>query len=246
MPRKRGAPKGNKNACKHGFYSRAYTKVEDRELSQFVLDYRQDNIKFFKVVIARTAERIKPAASNPLTFHENLDALHAVVFAINRLHGAVSQKNNPSAGREEQARENMIDGFRRMGMSEADIERGMFGIVSVSDAGTRRGGQPRNNNAVKHGFFATHYRPQELGLLEDLDPDDLSEEMVLLLVLMKRVFIGMQGKLSLMDFLRSVRILASADACLARLHRITARMHGASVIMAKAYKELSKLAFDED
>jgi len=246
MSGKRGAPKGNKNACKHGFYSRAYTKIESREFSRVILDYRQDNIKFFKVIIARTTERIKPSASNPLTFQETLNALHAVVLAINRLHSAINLKFLLSLSKEHQDEESLFDSLKTFDMSEEETGGKSNEIVPIRKVDSKHGGQPRNDNAVKHGFFATQYLPEELGLLEDLDLDDLSDEMNLLLVLMKRVFIGMQDDLPLADFLRSVRTLAIADACLARLRRVTTRMQGASVIMAKVYKELSKLAFDED
>ncbi len=75
MQKKRGAPKGNQNAKTHGFYVQSYTRAERRELSQTKLEYRANNIKFFKVRIARIAERIKPSASSPIPFMRTFLAL---------------------------------------------------------------------------------------------------------------------------------------------------------------------------
>ena len=140
----------------------------------------------------------------------------------------------------------LFDSLKFLEMPDEENDGESCEIIPVQEVETKRGGQPRNNNAFKHGFFATQYFPEEKGLLEELDLDDLSDEIALLLVLMKRVFIGMQGDITLADYLRSVRTLSFADACLARLRRISIRMHSASVTMQKAYEELAKLPFEVD
>jgi len=99
MSKKRGAPKGNKNALKHGFYSHACTQSELCELSQSGIDQRQNNIKFCKVRIDRIAERIKPSASNPLSFQENVLALRTVAIALMRLYSAVNTNHQMLTGR---------------------------------------------------------------------------------------------------------------------------------------------------
>jgi len=58
--KKRGAPPGNKNALKHGFYSRAFTKEEQREWKSAAKNRLQPEINLFKVLIARTASMLKP------------------------------------------------------------------------------------------------------------------------------------------------------------------------------------------
>jgi len=99
MQNKPGAPKGNKNARKHGFYSHACMQSELWELSQSGIDQRQNNIKFCKVRIARIAERVKPSAANPLSFQENVLALRTLAIALMRLYSAVNTNHQMLTGR---------------------------------------------------------------------------------------------------------------------------------------------------
>jgi hypothetical protein len=218
MPKKRGAPKGNLNARKHGFYSRAYTREEGRELSQTVTDYRQNNIKFFKVLIARTSEKIKPSASNPMTFQENILALQTLVIAIKRLHHAVNRKSRIASGVEKDEIAESIERLKLWGLTKEEIDLELFGSSPVQSGG-KRGGQSGNLNAFKHGFYAAHYTAEELEQLDDLGEDSVIEEITLLLVLMKRVFIGLNSDIPLTDYLRGVRALSQADVCLENVKR---------------------------
>jgi len=213
---KRGAPRGNRNAYKHGFYSHAYTAPEKKDLSQTVIDHRQNNIKFFKVIISRTAQKIKPSASNPISFQENLIALQTIVFSISRLFSGINlERKLEKSGFLDEERD-MIKFLERIGMTSSDIDFDMFGIMSITG---KPGGQPGNHNAFKHGFYATHYAPEELSQLEDLNEDDFKDEIALVQVLSKRVFIGMMDEIPLADYLKAVRVLSNADACLERLNR---------------------------
>lgn len=220
QPKKRAPQVGNQNAYKHGFYSLAYTQSEGRELSQTVLDYRQNNIKFFKVLIARTAQRIKPSASNPMSFQENITALHTIVIAVSRLHGALNLKQQIAVSAEMDRENNIIEFCQRMGMTKEEIDREMFGMLPVRRNGNKRGGQPANLNALKHGFFASAYTLEELRKLEHVNEQDVAEEIILLQILMKRVFIGLKDDIPQLEYLRAVRVLSAADACLEKLNRI--------------------------
>jgi hypothetical protein len=215
MAKKRGGQPGNGNARKHGFYSRAYTKEEQRELSLIAKQAPQNNIKFFKVLIARTAEKIKPSISNTLTLQENTLALHTLVIAISRLLGAVKKKQQYLNGPQRENEKGIEEFLTRCGWTQEQIDREKYGTPVRS----KRGAQPGNLNAFKHGFYASHYRPHELQQMEDMDEEDLEDETALLQVLMKRVFVGLQEDVPLPDFLRAIRVLSYADACHERLNR---------------------------
>lgn len=52
----------------------------------------------------------------------------------------------------------------------------------------RRGGQPGNTNALKHGFYSGKFRAVELGDLEGSVQDGLGDEIALMRVMIRRVF----------------------------------------------------------
>ena len=221
MPRRRGPPKGNTNARTHGFYSRALTRAEKSQLDQETLDYRANNVKFFRVLISRVAQRVKPSASNKMSFQENVVSLQTVVLAVNRILGAANLKRKMQTGPQKDEEESMIkfmegdDFMDGDGMTRAEIEEALFDIAPLR----KKGGQPGNLNALKHGFFAGCYTAEEIRQLDDLDEYNFKDEVILLQVLMQRVFSGLKDRLPLPDFMKGVRVLSSADACLERLNR---------------------------
>jgi hypothetical protein len=233
MAKKRSAPIGNKNAQKHGFYSHAYTRSEQQELSQNSIDYRQNNIKFCKVRLARIAEKIKPSASNHMLFQENLLALRTVVVALLRLYSAVNLKHQILNGKEKDAEKEMIEFCQRLGMTQEEIDQELYGIAHPRAGAKKHGGQIGNLNALKHGFYASHYTREELRKLEDVNEDELMEEIALLQILMKRVFIGMKDDIPLSDYLRADQVLSYADACLEKLNRTRNFMFNSNAIIVK-------------
>jgi hypothetical protein len=52
----------------------------------------------------------------------------------------------------------------------------------------KRGGQPGNSNAVKHGFYSQHYKPGEDEALSLLGEGGMQAEIDMLRVLMRRLF----------------------------------------------------------
>jgi hypothetical protein len=58
----------------------------------------------------------------------------------------------------------------------------------------KRGGQPGNTNAVKHGFYAQHYNAGEVDALGELDAGGALPEVDMLRVVMRRLF-GMIGQM---------------------------------------------------
>jgi uncharacterized protein YjcR len=53
MNKKPGAPKGNKNAFKHGFYCRDFTQIEAEDLETVLREGLQDEIAMLRVSLRR-------------------------------------------------------------------------------------------------------------------------------------------------------------------------------------------------
>jgi hypothetical protein len=61
--RRPGAPPGNLNALKHGFYSKIFRNTELEELHQFDAQDVAQEIELLRIIIRRTAERAAEAES---------------------------------------------------------------------------------------------------------------------------------------------------------------------------------------
>ncbi len=55
-PRKRGAPRGNRNALKHGIYSHTFSRKEIQRLDKNVEGEFHDEEEYLRILIARVAE----------------------------------------------------------------------------------------------------------------------------------------------------------------------------------------------
>ena len=75
---KRGAPRGNKNAIKHGFYSHTFSRKEIQRLDNDVDGEFRDEEEYLHVLIDRVAES---AENTQLTHAEKLATLRAVALA---------------------------------------------------------------------------------------------------------------------------------------------------------------------
>jgi hypothetical protein len=73
-----GAPRGNKNALKHGFYSHTFSRKEIQRLDDDVDGEFRDEEEILRVLIARTAESVK---NIELTHKEYESILRAVSLA---------------------------------------------------------------------------------------------------------------------------------------------------------------------
>lgn len=51
----------------------------------------------------------------------------------------------------------------------------------------KRGAQPRNTNALRHGFYSRYLRQAELKDLDHLEPSDLASEIAMLRAVTRRV-----------------------------------------------------------
>lgn len=84
----------------------------------------------------------------------------------------------------------------------------------------KRGAQPGNLNAYKHGFYSRRFRAIELSDLSTVLTDDLDDEIALLRVIMRRVFdFADSDAESLDDWSMALSTLGAAATRLAGLLR---------------------------
>ncbi len=75
--RRRGAPPGNTNALKHGFYSRAFREIDCHDLEQVTFQGLQDEITMLRVFIRRVTE----ISQSITTFPEAVSLLRVLSLA---------------------------------------------------------------------------------------------------------------------------------------------------------------------
>jgi hypothetical protein len=83
-PKRRGAPAGNKNAIKHGFYARQFHQADLNDLDDNKVESLTDEIKLMRVFIRRVLESV----DTRLTFPQSTELLRALSLAsmsVNRL-----------------------------------------------------------------------------------------------------------------------------------------------------------------
>jgi hypothetical protein len=210
---KRGAPAGNKNALKHGFYSHALTKEERRDRLSPARYGLQPEINLFKILIARTVRMLKPIGENSApSFHESIATLYAVSMAVSRLNSFY--RTNEELYAESDA--DLIEFCTRLGFTQEQIEMELCGPPEKI-----RRGQVGNTNALKHGFYASVFKPDEIRKLEKITKAELDDELALLRVLIKRTVVSMDvlSNLALFDYLRGIRLITFAGACVEKLER---------------------------
>jgi hypothetical protein len=82
--RRRGAPPGNSNALKHGFYSRYYKPLEARRLARYQFSGLQDEIEVLRVLLHRTVE-LYHATGEMAEALECLRHICLILTCLNRL-----------------------------------------------------------------------------------------------------------------------------------------------------------------
>jgi hypothetical protein len=80
-PRRRGAPVGNHNALRHGFYSHAFTRRERERLQKEVAGEFRDEEFLLGVIIDRAWQAIQ---ESDMPYDEWLDAVRTISQAIGR------------------------------------------------------------------------------------------------------------------------------------------------------------------
>jgi len=237
--RKRGAPTGNQNAFKHGFYSRQFTRKESKDLDQPALGCMRDEIIFLKVIIDRNARRLSREApsrrhlasrgheapgsrdsARSLSFHESVLTLQVVAQAISRLNSLYHTNRQLDTTGDDQ----IIEFLRERGFTEQQIRLEVYG----DDL------EPPSQLTATHGFYASHYTPEELERVSRWTKQDLLDELPLLRILIKRTYGAIlhhekthtsddeTDRSAQVDALHGYRVLIYAISCLERLERNTA------------------------
>lgn len=109
-------------------------------------------------------------------------------------------------------------------------------MAAASDlpAKRRRGAQPGNMNALKHGFYAALFRPAELSDLETMLETGLAGEAAMLRVMTRRVLALAGGVEDLDEAVRVLRALGVACARLAALLKAEKELAGEGEAHARA------------
>lgn len=105
----------------------------------------------------------------------------------------------------------------------------------------RRGGQPGNKNALKHGFYSPGFNPTEQEDLEALAGQvDLSDEIAMMRVIMRRVFEQAGECADLGEWSAALGALGAAASRMAGLLRTQKILAGGGSDVADALSEALK------
>jgi hypothetical protein len=221
--RRRGAPLGDKNALKHGFYTGAYHRHELLDLNRPVQGRLQDETSLLKVLIDRTARQLLPVDQTALSFGDYVLGLHVVTMAISRLDSFYHTSECLSPDSDSKLREFC----RRLGFSEDEVRLELYGFPpSGSDSQSTKDQSAAhlgNTNALKYGFYASVFKPDEIRRLELLDKRQVDDEIALLRILIKRTVASMEGAAhpepTFVEKMHAIRVITFACACLQKLER---------------------------
>jgi len=96
MPKKRGGQLNNRNAYKHGFYSKYFSAFEGKALSDIPVTDTTNEIGLMRVQIDRFMQ-VYTSSLDKLDYEERLAALRAVTLAVGRI--ASLERIQSSAGK---------------------------------------------------------------------------------------------------------------------------------------------------
>jgi hypothetical protein len=96
MPKKRGGQPNNRNAYKHGFYSKYFSAFESKALSDIPVTDTTDEIGLMRVQIDRFMQ-VYSSSLDKLDYEQRLAALRVVTLAVGRI--ASLERIQSSAGK---------------------------------------------------------------------------------------------------------------------------------------------------
>jgi hypothetical protein len=121
------------------------------------------------------------------------------------------------------------------------------GAVPCEENPRRRGGQPGNRNAVKHGLYSHWFSPQEHRRLDRDILGQLDDEEIGLNILIDRIFATMaEEKMSHDKVVVATRAVALAVGRIESIHRSRKAIYDNQTTIAKALDELKYIPFEED
>jgi hypothetical protein len=110
----------------------------------------------------------------------------------------------------------------------SDIDR-LYASIVTEDSGTgaqgtpqrKRGAQPGNHNALKHGFYTRNFPQPDLSDLDTLETLNVESEIDLLRIFIRRTIeSAMQSNLTAAENAALLRSIAFASQSIARLCRV--------------------------
>jgi hypothetical protein len=96
---KRGAPKGNRNALKHGFYARIYSTQERRDLGVHHFSGAWDEIILLRIALRRLVATAVPPDANFSEITAHYRAIGLLSVGLSRLMGVQMYVGNPEHDR---------------------------------------------------------------------------------------------------------------------------------------------------
>lgn len=211
IKRKPGAPRGNKNALKHGFYSR----LEQEPKIPFVPSSSgalQSDILLYRTLLARITAGIANGESAPASFSDNLSVLQLVCIAVARINSL--WRTNRRLSRD--AVQPLLSVFKSYGFTDEELDPQVFAVPKG-----RKGGQPSNSNRFMDGHYASAFSPLETGKLAREEDTGIQSELNLLRVLLLRAAKSMSSttELTLTARLRALRVFTMAAIIIEKLER---------------------------
>ena len=104
-----------------------------------------------------------------------------------------------------------------------------------------RGGQPGNNNALKHGFYATSYtRREDERLTTDVKGEFIDEEALI------RILLARVAEDPSKENIEALRACVLGTTCLLSIHRDRKSIYNGQTTIERAFQELNSFTFEQD
>jgi hypothetical protein len=111
----------------------------------------------------------------------------------------------------------------------------------------QRGGQPGNNNAYKHGFYAHTFTSSENERLDNNILGEFKDEEALMRSLISRSAEAMKkGEMTYYDYIVALRAVVLAVGRLESLHRTRKAIYDKQTTLDQALDELKYIPWEED
>ncbi|MCI0520531.1 MAG: hypothetical protein L0Z70_09785 [Chloroflexi bacterium] len=131
-------------------------------------------------------------------------------------------------------------------LSQYDLPEDMLDELPPDPpAKRRRGAQPGNTNAVSHGFYSRRLKKRDTAGVDDITITDLSAEIALFRIQIRRVVELSQGNDEPIFALAMLRALSIASHSLARLVTVQNLIHPPGSDMSNALTEAMNEVIEE-
>jgi hypothetical protein len=120
MPKKRGGQPNNKNAYKHGFYSKYFSTFESKALSDLPVTDVTNEIGLMRVQIDRFMQ-VYTTSLEGLDYEKRLAALRTVTLAVRRI--ASLERIQSSAGKNLDQYSEFMRIFEGMDIPEEELDK---------------------------------------------------------------------------------------------------------------------------